>query len=242
MSWSLWSREAHETRSRTKTGSAAIAFRTLPAVLMLVLSQLGCDQEKPARIPDTLSSEMRELARSPNPFRAVGGWETAVGILTRERIRSGLSVETVAALMVEIAVSADSKGDRVDAASVLIRSTQSDRAKPYASAVDRLGEIYRRSTDVGVRAVALGGIARYATPAKALEFLVPVAAQRDPRDAGHQHAAINLIAQLGTPESAAFLRDLHRRGSITDEWASQALERHAANGYRAPREPCLPPC
>jgi hypothetical protein len=87
----------------------------------------------------------------------------------------------------------------------------------------------------------MGGVVKVSDPQFALNFLMPIARNANRQFDVEQSAAINLIAQLNTDHSVAFLRDLDSRGVVTEEWALQSLKRHAATGYRAPPEKRRPP-
>jgi hypothetical protein len=210
-------------------------LRSMIALAMLALPHLSSAQQPRAQLPEPASrSQLRDMLNSSDPLQQAGSFTAAVAILTREKSVPGLSAEDVAAELVSVASSSGPpRQAQTSAVSALIRSTQHDKANPYRGAADRLAEVYRLSPDVGIRGLALAAVARYATPAKALAFLVPIAEHGDARAPILHGGAINGIAELNTDQSVAFLRELDERGVVTHQWSLSELKRHAANGYRA---------
>ena len=180
-----------------------------------------------------------EFARSLEAKDAVaraGAYETSVAILTGELHRPDITPEDMAQDLVNVAVLSNVSNARIHAVTALLQSGKRDKPRPYPGALRQLVEVYRRATNVGIKGVALDGIVQIASPDTALQILKPLAETRDPGFPAQQLAAINLIAQLNTSASVAYLRDLDRRNAIAERWALDALKRHAAAGYRAPRE------
>jgi len=210
------------------------------AIALLVPGLLTAQQGPSLPMPASRAEFVR-FFESSDPGARAGAFEASVAILRGEAQHPGLATEMVARDLVELAVSSKVYQARTHAVTALRLSGQRDKATPYPRAVDRLVEIHDRATDIGIRAIARGAIVNLSNPQRALQFLKPIAENANPRFPTEQHAAINLIAQLNTQSSAAFLRDLDRRGVVTHPRALEALKRYAAAGYRAPREAPVPP-
>jgi hypothetical protein len=211
------------------------------AVLSLVAATVASAQERRALPQPASSADFVRAFEARDPAVRGGAYETAVRVLTGDPNRPDLSADAVARQLVEIAVSSRVYGARIDAAAALIRSGHADQTRRYADVVPRLREIYSRASTAGIKSLTRGGIVETASPREAFDFLRPIAETFDPRFPTEQYAAINLIAQLNTPYSVAFLRDLDSRGTVTHERAVASLRRHAANGYRTPPKTQAPP-
>jgi hypothetical protein len=204
-------------------------LRSMIALAMLALPHLSSAQQPRAQLPEPASrSQLRDMLNSSDPLQRCGGdthsrkeRSRTVGRGCRRRTRE------------RRVILGPARQAQTSAVSALIRSTQHDKANPYRGAADRLAEVYRLSPDVGIRGLALAAVARYATPAKALAFLAPIAEHGDARAPILHGGAINGIAELNTDQSVAFLRELDERGVVTHQWSLSELKRHAANGYRA---------
>jgi hypothetical protein len=185
-------------------------------------------------VPGT-RAEVIAFLKSSDPLRRGGGVASALAILTGGYSKPDLPADEVARDLVELATSdapQDVRGDAV--AALAMAGRPPDGARPYPGAAARLMEVFRGSPDVGIRGVAMTGIAHSASKPVALAFFAPIAESTDPKLATEQSAAINAIAQLDTPESIAFLRKLDESGTVRNHFSLMALKRAAAGGYRLP--------
>jgi hypothetical protein len=183
-------------------------------------------------------SEFVAFLTSSDPSMRAGARRAAEDILTGRLRRAGVPVEGLAQDLVNLIVSDAPLTARLEGMTILIYAAQPERVGRYLSGFERLEEAYRRSNDIRLKSNAIGGIIEIVDEGeepRALALLSPIASVFDPEFPTLQAQAINLIAQLNTAESIAFLRDLDEGGTVTDEWSSRMLRVVASNGYRTLR-------
>jgi hypothetical protein len=210
--------------------------RTIQFLLLLTPAIVSA-QQAPTLPQPRSRTELVDFLKAGDALQQAGSREMAAAILSGKLQVSGLPPDTVARALVDVAASDARRTARTQAMAVLMYVGRPGASGRYAAAFERFAEIFQLSTDGAIRGTALANMVDVGQPDRVLRFLKPIATNTDPRFSGFQANAIGGIARLNSNESVAFLRELHKSGTVTDEWPARALDRLSTTGYRVPQSP-----